>query len=325
MVVKMGEAGLLYELIDPQSMKLPFSFYSVLATISLLISFTNSQLVVAQSKSKANSIYRQDNLVAWCIVPFDVKKRNSEERAQMLNKLHITKLAYDWRDEHIPTFDAELDALKKHNITLQAFWLNSGPNPEKDKKLAAILDVLKRHQVKTQIWCMISNIKGLDTLTQAEKIRAVAKPVAYIADKAAEIGCTVGLYNHGGWFGDPENQVAIIDYLKKPNIGIVYNFHHAEEDLDHFPRFFPKILPHLLAVTLSGLKRGNPVAVVPIGQGDAELAMMRIVGNSTYTGPISIINENTAPDAEVGLTMNIDGLKQHLKTLSDAAALKTYR
>jgi len=301
---------------------LPSNTVLIAALLTLVVSH---QPVRAQQKLDITSIYARSNLIAWCIVPFDAKNRGPEERAEMLNKLGITKLAYDWRDKHIPTFDAELDALKKHRIDLQAFWLNSGPNPENDKKFAAILDVLKRHQVKTQIWCMISNMNGLETMTQDEKIKAVSKPLRYIAGKAAEIGCTVGLYNHGGWYGEPENQLALIDYLKMPNIGIVYNFHHAEADLDRFPVFFPQILPHLLALNLSGLKKGQPVTVVPIGLGDAELGMMQIVKASTYRGPIGIINENTAPDAEVGLQMNMDGLKQILKTLGDSAALKTYR
>ena len=220
----------------------PFIQVNALLMTALLLLAGSHQPISAQNKAGHTAIYARGNLIAWCIVPFDVKKRGPEERADMLNQLGITKLAYDWRDEHIPTFDAELDALKKHHITLQAFWLNSGPNPENDKKFAAILDVLKRHQVKTQIWCMISNIKGLDAMTQDEKIKAVAKPLRYIAEKAAEIGCTTGLYNHGGWFGEPENQLALLDYLHLPNIGIVYNFHHAEADVDRFPVFFPKLL-----------------------------------------------------------------------------------
>ncbi|MBE9464278.1 xylose isomerase [Dyadobacter sp. UP-52] len=292
------------------------SFLVILSVISIK---TNAQ----KAKGTAN-IYSRDNLIAWCIVPFDSKNRGPVERSEMLNKLGINKLAYDWREKHIPTFDAEIEALKTHHITLQAFWLHSGPEPEKDKNLATILEVLKRNNVRTQLWLMVTGIKDLDTMTQEEKIKAYAKPIAYIAKKAAEIGCTVGLYNHGGWYGEPENQLEIINYFKKPNIGIVYNFHHAEEQLDSFPKFFPKILPYLLAVNLSGLKKGNPVKVVPIGQGDAEKEMIRLVKNSKYSGPIGIINEETAPDAEVGLTMNIDGLKKILKELGDSAALKTY-
>jgi len=180
---------------------LPSNTVLIAALLTLVVSH---QPVRAQQKLDITSIYARSNLIAWCIVPFDAKNRGPEERAEMLNKLGITKLAYDWRDKHIPTFDAELDALKKHRIDLQAFWLNSGPNPENDKKFAAILDVLKRHQVKTQIWCMISNMNGLETMTQDEKIKAVSKPLRYIAGKAAEIGCTVGLYNHGAGTANPK-------------------------------------------------------------------------------------------------------------------------
>jgi sugar phosphate isomerase/epimerase len=293
-----------------------------------LILFTLLALVQAPGQAQPNrdnsNIYAKDNLVAWCIVPFDVKNRGPVERSQMLNKLGITKLAYDWREKHIPSFDAELEALQAHHIALQAFWYYSGSEPEKDKNFAIILDALKRHGVKTQIWCMVSGIPGLDQMTQQEKVNATARVINYIADKAAEIGCTVGLYNHGGWYGEPENQLEIISYLKKPNIGIVYNFHHAEEQLKTFPNFFPKMLPHLMAVNLAGLKTGPPVKVVPVGQGDAELEMMRIVKNSNYKGPIGIINEEFAPDAETGLQMNIDGLKKILTKLGDQDALKTY-
>ncbi|NIJ55658.1 sugar phosphate isomerase/epimerase family protein [Dyadobacter arcticus] len=295
-------------------------FQLILVTILLFISSN----VWSQKAKGAKNIYAKDNLIAWCIVPFDSKNRGPVERAEMLNRLGINKLAYDWREKHIPTFDAELDALKSHKIDLQAFWLYSGPEPEKDKNLAIILDVLKRHKVKTQIWCMVAGIEDLDQMTQQEKVNVHARAVAYIADKAAEIGCSVGLYNHGGWFGEPENQLEIINYLKKPNIGIVYNLHHAEEQIETFPKFFPKMLPHLMAFNVAGLQKGNPVKVVPVGQGDAEMEMMQIVKRSSYSGPVGIINENFAPDAEEGLKMNLDGLKKILKETGDTAALKTY-
>lgn len=293
--------------------------------LAIVVCLALSMNVQAQNTKSSQSIFSRENLIAWCIVPFDVKERGPAARADMLNNLGITMLAYDWREKHIPTFEEEIMQLKKHNIKLQAFWYYSGPDPEKDKNFATIIEVLKKHNVKTEIWCMVSGIKGLEEMSQEEKVKAVAKPVAYIADKAAQIGCKLGLYNHGGWYGEPENQLQIIDYLKKPNIGIVYNFHHAEEHIEAFPRFFPKLIPHLLALNLSGLKKGNPVKVVPIGQGDAELDMIKIVKNSAYKGPIGIINEDTAPDAEVGLRMNMDGLKGILEKLGDRAALKSYK
>ena len=56
----------------------------------------------------AKSLFARDNLIAWCIVPFDSKKRGPEDRAAMLQKLGFKHFAYDWRAEHVPTFDAEI-------------------------------------------------------------------------------------------------------------------------------------------------------------------------------------------------------------------------
>lgn len=300
-------------------MNLPLIRSLSLGFLGMLLSLTTS---LAQRKPA--SIYAKDNLVAWCIVPFDTKNRGPVERAEMLNKLGITRLAYDWREKHIPTFDEEIEACRSHHIKLEAFWMYSGPNPEQDQGLQAVLDVLKRKKVKTQIWLMIGGIKGMEQMSQEEKIKAVARPVQYVVERAAALGCTVGLYNHGGWFGEPENQLAVIDYLKKPNLGMVYNFHHAEEHIERFPQFFPKILPHLLALNLAGLRKGNPVKVVPIGDGDAEQGMMEVVKKSGYKGPIGIINEDTAPDAEVGLMLNMNGLQKVLKAMGDRQALRSY-
>ena len=284
----------------------------------MMLNFCDAQ------QSEKKKLYAKNNLIAWCIVPFDNKNRSSEERAQMLNKLGINKLAYDWREKHVPSFDDELNALKKHNIKLQSFWYYSGPDPEKDKNFATIIDLLKRHNVKTQIWTMITGIKDLDGMTQHQKIEAVAKPVKYIADKAAEAGSSVGLYNHGGWFGEPENQLAIIEHLKLPNLGLVYNFSHAEEQIHRFPEFYPKILPYLYAINLTGLQGGIPAKVVPVGKGNIEYKMMKIIEHSSYSGPIGIINEDFAPDAEDGLKLNMEGLKKYLIENNNKAALDTY-
>ena len=43
----------------------------------------------ANLKAAGAKLFAQDNLMAWCIVPFDAKKRGPEERAEMLAKLGI--------------------------------------------------------------------------------------------------------------------------------------------------------------------------------------------------------------------------------------------
>src|SRR5262245_34217653 len=85
-------------------------------------------LLCLPSLTRAADIYDRNNLVAWCIVPFDSKKRGPEERAAMLEKLGIKRFAYDYRAEHVPTWDAELNALKKHGVELTAWWFPTSLN-----------------------------------------------------------------------------------------------------------------------------------------------------------------------------------------------------
>jgi hypothetical protein len=84
------------------------------------------------------------------------------------------------------------------------------------------------------------------------------------------------------------------------------------------------MLPYLYAINLTGLQGGIPAKVVPIGEGNIEYRMMKIIERSSYSGPIGIINEDFAPDAEDGLKMNMEGLKKYLRETNDKAALKTY-
>src|SRR5437762_9160820 len=99
-----------------------------------------------------DALFSRDNLIAWCIVPFDARKRGPEERAEMLERLGFKHFAYDWRAEHIPTFDAEIEALKKRGVGLDAFWVAPG---ELNRESRIILDVLKRHKVHAQLWVLI--------------------------------------------------------------------------------------------------------------------------------------------------------------------------
>ena len=55
-----------------------------LATLLLASISTLTPLCSAEEKP---DVLRTDNLVAWCIVPFDAKKRGPDERAQMLERL----------------------------------------------------------------------------------------------------------------------------------------------------------------------------------------------------------------------------------------------
>ena len=274
-------------------------------------------LSLLHSAAAAQDIFARSNLVAWCIVPFDAKKRGPEERAQMLERLEIKRLAYDYRAEHIPTFDAEVEAMKRHGIDLTAWWFPGALNEE----ARAILKVIERHKITPQLWVMGGGAATKDAAEQRERVKAEAMRLRPIAEAAARLGCKVGLYNHGGWFGEPENQIQIIELLKRDsvtNVGIVYNFHHGHDHIARFPEMFRGMQPYLLCVNLNGMvtegdKRGQKI--LHLAEGDQELGMLKVIRDSGWRGPVGIIDHRPETDSEETLRANLRGLDRLLKEL----------
>jgi sugar phosphate isomerase/epimerase len=248
----------------------------------------------------AERLFHRDNLVAWCIVPFDGKHRGPEERAAMLVALGLKRLAYDWRSEHVPTFEREWDALSRHGIALDGFWSLPPGFPES-------VEPLIRRGFRPSFWLLVTPPDDLD---QAGKIAHAAAAVRKAAEAAARFGCSVAIYNHGGWGGEPENMVAVCEAVNLPNVGIAYNQHHGHDHLPRFEEALARMLPHLRFLNLNGMtaggdRRGRKIMV--LGQGDLDVELAGIISASGYTGPIGILN-HTDHDAEARLRDNLDGL-----------------
>ena len=277
--------------------------------------------MLAAPLASAGELLDHENLVAWCIVPFDAKKRGPEERAQMLEKLGFKHFAYDYRAEHVPTFDAELDALKKHGIELTAWWFPTVLNDE----ARSTLELFKRHAVHPQLWVMGGGVPTKTPEEQKQRVEEEAARIRSIAEAAAPLGCKVALYNHGGWFGEPENQIEIIQRLARngvTNVGIVYNLHHAHEQLDRFPELLSKMKPYLLALNLNGTNRGGDHAgekILVLGQGSEDFRLLSMIRESGWMGPIGILN-HTDEDAETRLKANLKGLEKLRAQIGAAAA-----
>lgn len=266
----------------------------------------DTQAAPPATSEPQSELFARKHLIAWCVVPFDAKKRGPEERAAMLERLGFKHYAYDWRAEHLPTLETELEAIKRHGVALDAVWFS----PSLDKDGRFILDTLGKHGIKTQLWVTGGGAATRSPEEQRERVKAEAARIRPIAEEAAKIGCTVGLYNHGGWFGEPENQLAMIDELKLPNVGIVYNLHHGHDHLDRFAVLLAKIKPHLLALNLNGMVaegEGRGQKILPLGQGDLDLELLKKIRSSGYRGPIGILG-HTMDDAEARLADNLDGL-----------------
>lgn len=290
-----------------------------------MIKFVLGLIVVFSSVNPliAADLFDRSNLAAWCIVPFDGQKRGPEERAAMLAKMGITKFVYDYRAEHIPQWDDELAALKKHNIELLGWWF---PTVLNDQARQA-LELFRRHGVRPQLWVSGGGREAIEAESEADQQARISREVARlqpICEAAALLGCQVGLYNHGGWFGEPENQLAIIKALNAEgieNVGIVYNLHHGHGHLERLADVLPKLQPHLLCLNLNGMDIAGDAKgrkILPLGVGTEDLKVLRHIRASGYSGPIGILN-HTQEDAEGRLLDNLDGLQWLVPQLDDQA------
>jgi len=261
----------------------------------------------APAAEERSGVFTEDNLVAWCVVPFDAAKRGPAERAEMLARLGFTRLAYDWRGEHVPTFEQEILELKKRDIEMFAFW------GEHD----AMFRLFEKHGIAPQVWKTLGSPTGG---TQAEKVETAAGRILPLVERTRKLGCKLGLYNHGGWGGEPENLVAVCRWLHEnadaDHVGIVYNLHHGHGHINDFAESLASMKPYLLCLNLNGMNDGAQPKILPIGRGEHDKRLLGLIVESGYRGPIGILDHRGDLDAEQSLRENLDGLDALLPQLT---------
>ena len=104
-----------------------------------------SLLCTLAFQAQAANNFAKDQLVAWCIVPFDAAKRGPSARAEMLKRLGLKRVAYDWRAQHVKEFEEEILQYKKHSLEFFAFW---GVHDE-------AFALFEKYKLHPQIWLTV--------------------------------------------------------------------------------------------------------------------------------------------------------------------------
>jgi sugar phosphate isomerase/epimerase len=200
--------------------------------------------------------------------------------------------------------------LKEHDIELRAVWLWADPRQEDVLGRAGriLFDILDSSRTHTEIWVGMPE-DAFEGLSGEESLALAVSALREILVEAEKIGCTLALYNHGGWYGEPENLVRMVEALGRKQVRIVYNFHHAHEQLDKFPEYLELMLPYLSTINLNGMKAEGP-KIISLGKGDRELEMLKVIQASGYSGSIGIIGHTEGEDIRPVLERNLQGLEQ---------------
>lgn len=256
----------------------------------------------------------------WCIIGFDSADRSPLQRIEMLKDLGLSKYGFNKGKGDLGTMKAEFKLANDHNIAINSIfiWLNA--KRDSIGKLSPsnleILKNLKEIEAKPTLWVSFSD-NYFEGKNQEASVLLATDMIKYIKTQADEIGCKVALYNHHGWFGHPYNQLEILSKLDVDDITMVYNFHHAQSQVDEFSEIAERITPHLSYVNLSGVKKEGP-QIITIGKGDYELQMIQLLIDQNYNGPWGILGHLKSEDVEVVLKRNIEGLNWINKQLKNS-------
>lgn len=268
-------------------------------------------LIIGCGPSKP--IVDADDVYAWCIVPFDSEKRTPHERIAMLKLIGINSYAYDWREEHIEEMEIEWELAKVNEIRIQAVWLwidaNNDSIPNLSKANEQLFASIDEFDLETQIWVGFNN-NYYEGLSDDEAVAKGVEIITHLSERATKLKCTIGLYNHGDWFGEPENQIKILEASNlESKVGLIYNFHHGHHQIDNFEALVDMMMPNLWCVNLNGMKKDDH-KILPIGQGDYEKGMIEILDSKGYDGPYGILGHVDTADVKEILKGNLKGLRE---------------
>ncbi len=242
---------------------------------------------------------KKSNLVAWCIVPFDASERGPTARSVMLAELGLKRSAYDWRTRNVAEFEEEILQYRKHGIEYFAFW----GHHEK------AFHLFEKYDLHPQIW---HTLGSPGKKSQAGNVASATAAMTPLAVRTAELGCKLGLYNHGGWGGEPANLIAVCRALHTEghqHVGIVYNWHHGHDRIRCWAEDLKQMLPYLHCINLNGMNTAAKPKILPLGQGEHDLTMLRTIIESGYRGSIGILDHQNHLDTREVLQDNLVGLE----------------
>ena len=232
---------------------------------------------------------------------------------EALQRHHIQIVAWWFSyDADDPYCRELLEAFKKHHIH-PALWVSPTFRDIQKSLRETLPERLSKHWPKIDfdtlpesdratIYLAVDKarkdlIRDTFPVTQTEQQRRIqqeADRVRAIVELAAPYGNQVALYNHNGWSGIEDNQVAIIKRLSKigmGNVGMVYAFNHvrdaAHDDTLDFPNVWSRIRRYVVAITITGICMDDGSTAYP-SQGDGELAMLRTIQTSGWRGDVGV-------------------------------------
>lgn len=232
----------------------------------------------------------EKSAVRWPFYAFDNGLRGVkgvEAKVKLLKDLGYAGLEYHLDPAELPKM---LDALDKHGLKM--FGIYAVPTLERGIP-DDWGDWIKRLEGrKTRIELAIRSKKFKSSDPAGDKLGVAM--VKKVSDFCGDTGPVVSIYPHTkSWTERVEDGVRMAKLTGRKNVGTNFNLVHWQwvKQTRPLEDVLTEALPHLLLVTLNGLKgpRGSRQKIRPLDESDYDLAgFLKLVRKVGYTGPVGL-------------------------------------
>jgi hypothetical protein len=256
-----------------------------------------------------NSPFETDNLVAWCIIPYDSCERSPLQRVDMLKRLGFSKFAWDWRTEHLPTAELEFKVMKASGIEVVGVWMWIDREAVNgfSEEIHLLIESVLHSGLKTRLWIGFDPEMFENLNSEGDRLALVSSLLKKLDRQLQGSSVTMALYNHGGWSGEPDTMVSIIKSTGLESLGIVYNLHHAHHQITDLRKHLRTMLPYLVSINLNGMELMGP-KIMDLGSGSLDTWVLETIRESGYRGHIGLLGHTVGEDVERVLERNLTGL-----------------
>ena len=227
---------------------------------------------------------------AWPFYAFDNGLRDVkgvEAKVKLLKDLGYAGLEYHLDPAEMPKM---LEALDKHGLKM--FGIYTVPTLEQGipDNWGDWIKLLKGRSTRIEMAIRSKKFKSSDPA--GDKLGAAM--VKRVSDLCGDTGPVVSIYPHTrNWTERVEDGVRMAKLTGRKNVGTNFNLVHWQwvEQTRPLEEILTDALPHLLLVTLNGLKgpKGSRQKIRPLDESDYDLAgFLKLVKKVGYTGPVGL-------------------------------------
>lgn len=254
-------------------------FVKISATATAMSLLSAARAEPSRATQKAWPFYAFDNGLSGIATP--------EAKCKLLSDLGYDGIECHLDPDELPRM---LDQLDEHGLKLFAVYTTPWLEDPLPKEWSGWIKQLKGRETRIEMAIRSRILKPSDP---AGDERA-ASLVRSVSDLCADTGPVVSIYPHADlWAERVDDGVRLADRLQRQNVGTNFNLVHWQwvQQTRPLKTVLEEALPHLLLVTLNGLKgpAGRRQQIRPLDDSDYDLTgFLRLVREIGYRGPIGL-------------------------------------